>query len=277
MPSMTRGCCGATLAELLVALSLGAIIAGAVVLVLVRHEQMASALAVRATSGAQLRHGGDALRSELRALREGGAPLLRAADTAIEMRATVGVALVCDGGAIGTRQVVVAAAAGTAGLPADLWQRAIAPGDSVLLRDPVSGDWQGATLESVGSTTCLAPAVGGAIAARRLTLETAAPVTGPGWIVRVVRPVVWSAYRGADRAWWLGVRERTGGRWGTVQPVMGPLAAGSGTPSVFGALDRDGAPIALSAPAAWGLRIALQVASRIGDSLAVVAPLQLAP
>ena len=146
---MTHRRRGATVAELLVALALGTAIGMAVLVVLVRHEQMARAISVRATSGMHLRRGGDALRSELRALTEAGAPLLRAADTAIELAATVGVALVCDGGALGRTQVMVAAAAGTGRLPVDLWQRAIAPGDSVLLRDPIGGDWQGATLSSV--------------------------------------------------------------------------------------------------------------------------------
>ena len=277
MPSLTRARRGATLAELIVALALGTTIAGATVLIVVRHQQLATTIAVRAADAAQLRHGTGALRAELRALAESGAPLMRASDTAIELRATVGVALACEDGAAGARQVVVAAAAGSARLPADLWQRATAPGDSVLMRDPASGDWQGATLASIGPASCLAPGTGETIAARRLTLDGPAPRTGRGWIVRVVRPVTWSAYRGGDRAWWLGVRERTGGRWAAVQPVMGPLAVGPVAPAIFGALDRVGARIAMSSPAPWGLRVVLPVASHLGDSLAIVAPVPVAP
>lgn len=278
MPALSVRRGGTTLPELLVAITLGVVIGSAVVLVLVRHERMATGLAARSAGGVQLRHGRDALRGELRAIAEGGTPLLRTADTAIELRSTVGLGLACATPGGSASEVVVAAAGLAARLPADAWVRAIAPGDSVLLRDPTDGRWHGRTLESVGRTRCVLPAGGTEVDARRLTLTRATPPTGSGWIVRIVRSTVWSAYRGSDRAWWLGLRERTEGRWGTVQPVMGPLSS-SARPSVFATLDRHGAPLPLVAggDSAWGIRVALSSSGAARDSLVLLVPLWVAP
>lgn len=278
MPAVNARRRGATLAELLVSLATGAAIGTAILLVLVRHEQMATGLAGRSAGSVQLRHGRDALRGELRALSEGGAALLRAADSAIELRSTVGVALACTAPGTGATQVLLTAAGLAGPLPADAWLRSITPGDSVQLRDPATGRWFGGTVESDGPARCTLVAGAADVDARRITLSGVAPPAGPGWIVRLVRPAVWSAYRGSDRAWWLGLRERTDGRWGTVQPVMGPLAGGL-RPLVFAALDRRGVPLpaSVAADSAWGLRVALPVAGAARDSLVMLVPLRGAP
>ena len=117
--SMQRG--GATLPELLVALALGAVVGTAVILVLVRHERMATGLAAQSAASAQLRHGRDALRGELRAIAEGGMPVVATADTAIELRSTVGFGLACAAPGSDSTEVIVAAAGLAGRLPADAW------------------------------------------------------------------------------------------------------------------------------------------------------------
>jgi prepilin-type N-terminal cleavage/methylation domain-containing protein len=53
-------------------------------------------------------------------------------------------------------------------------------------------------------------------------VEPAAPL---GTVVRVVRQARWVAYRDADGAWQLGLREANGARWDAVQPAVGPFDA----------------------------------------------------
>ena len=277
MPPVT-GRRGSTMPELIVSLTLGALIGSAVVVVLVRHEQLATNLAQRSAGGVQLRHGRDALRGELRALAEGGAAPSRATDTTLELRSTVGVARACVDSGAAPSQIVVAAAGRVTPMPVDAWVRSIAPGDSVLLRDPADGRWHGRELASVAHSRCLLPSTREAVDGWRLSLSSASPANGAGWIVRVVRPTVWAAYRGSDRAWWLGLRELTEGRWGTVQPVMGPLAIVA-RPAVFAPLDRLGRALSVSGGTgpAWSVRVSLPTTVAPRDTLVLHVPLWVAP
>ncbi|MBI3789377.1 MAG: hypothetical protein HY275_00665 [Gemmatimonadetes bacterium] len=271
---------GFSMAETVVAVVIAGAV-GAIVATLVLRQGAAGSQALRhAAAHAQRAQANAALAAELAPLAHGAGRVALAHDSVVEFEASVGVALICRAAVAGARSLAVAAAGSASPIAADGWARAAAAGDSVLVFDAASGAWDGATLASASTGSCAS----GALAGTARLLSLAAPglrADAPlGTPVQVRRRVRWSSYRASDGRWYLGIRERTGGRWATVQPVAGPLDAGAGPPRPFALLDAAGAAVSattgISGASLLEVRLSLED-ERSADRQTLVAPLRVRP
>ena len=257
---------GATLVELLVGTALGLVVLAAELSVLVRLQRADGWLRRRAAARAQLAHAASVLGAELRAAQGDStasdpADLLLLADSAVELRATIGSSVACAVAGGGTVVEVVdgasAAAAGAAG-----WTAAPREGDWLLVHDegarPSAGDDAWRSAEVRGATSSASACRSGPAAPLadagghwRVTLSTPLPATiAAGAPVRALRRRRYALYRAGDGLWYLGQREWELGA-STMQPVAGPLLphrAGGGGGMHVVAVDADGAAL-VGAPA----------------------------
>ncbi len=195
---------GFTLIELLVVLVLSGIIAGALGAVLRRQQRFFSAAASLVEQRVSLRDATSILPGELRSLAPGD--VLAFSDSALEMRTTIGTAIVCDtvsgGGAIHLAPVRSPANAAWPRLSA--FGTAPEPGDVALVFD--AGESEGASddgwaaLDVAGATSqpdacAVSPLAGAALAdASGIRLRTGGATSIPrtvlpGTFVRVLRRV----------------------------------------------------------------------------------------
>lgn len=189
---------GTSLVELLVALTVGAILLVTMGGVL-RATRTAERGAGRDRLAADLADAGELL---VRDLRHGLTPR-PVGDTALELSRPIGGALSCP-------------SAGPAALPrADgWWQAGPEPGDSAWWHDGVA--WQATAVRGVAAGRC-------ADGAPADLLELPSPWSADARVhVRLLRRVRWVAYRDGSGRWSLGFRQRTS-VWSAVQPVVGPF------------------------------------------------------
>ena len=226
---------GVVLVEMLVALTLLGIVLALVSAVSVRQQQFLRNLDANAASSARMREARAVLPLDLRGLSPADVRVSEARDTSLEVRATIGSAVICD----------------TSGTDAILFPKAP---DSLsytsMLRNPERGDtawlldtsadssvWSAVAIDTafVAPAGACAAAVadlataGGARWSLRLRRDSArAPVT-PGTALRITRPIRYTVYRASDGESYLGAREWNSslGRFDVVQPVVGPLAPGA--------------------------------------------------
>lgn len=220
---------GFTLAELLVALTIGGVMLAIVTGIAVRQQRTFADLADAAALSAQIRDARAILPRDIRSIAPSAGDIRDARDTAFEFRADIASAVLCD--TTGYVALLAPALASITSLASiaepievndTLW--ALAPNDS-------SEDWRAARVTSVGTAAAGACAAGGPMldaAARttnRTSLALSSPVGGPGTPVRVTRPLRYSLYRASDGAWYLGLRDwnNTMLKLNTIQPVAGPF------------------------------------------------------
>ena len=205
---------GTTLVELLVALALGSVVAAmfAQSVAVQRRAERVVAHSTAAASAAD--EAVDVLASAIARVSDADSMLVRG-DTALEWRATVGVALACFAGS----DTVVVSDTG----PATWWESQPGIGDAVDVANGV-GAWTGREVVAMSARSN-----GGACGAaqRTLRLNAALPDSG-ALLVRVARRRRFMLYRGGDGDWWLG--ERTCSYAAPVscdaaQPIAGPLLA----------------------------------------------------
>jgi prepilin-type N-terminal cleavage/methylation domain-containing protein len=221
---------GFTLAELVVALSLGGVAIGAFALVVARQERVHAELARRVRAQTQLREGVTALVADLHAVSPAAGDILPggARDSSIEFRATIGTAVSCE---VRDRTVLVALAS---------FVTSPKGGDTAWVYTKSSPEpvWAPLALEGLAATQpevppgCPFPPEAGSIIGRAvsrrwysLVLAVAPTAALPaGTPIRITRPVRYSLYRAPDGQWYLGRREWSTalGRFETVQPVSGP-------------------------------------------------------
>jgi hypothetical protein len=231
---------GAGLAEMLVALTLSAIVSAAAAAALTNAERYMQR--ARATSDARrtLREAAAVLGSELRAAALDSVRLR--GDTAVDFLGLVGVGVVC----VTTVNVLVAppdVAAG--GVPYSSWRAVPEAGDLLAVFDTsAGGTWRTVTVDSANTPTNGAgckPSSGLMSAAdsaarrpvTRMVLHSAlTPAPVPGAPLRVVRPGRYALTRAADGSWSLSYRRCSSG-CGVAQPVVGPLAAPADSGLVF--------------------------------------------
>ncbi len=263
---------GFTLAESLVGMVLAGMIAIMLVTVCVRQGAAGTAALLRAAARSQWADSRGVLAGDLAALSQGAGRLLIADDTLIELDAHVGAALLCKPTTGGSAALTVTALGLTGLVVADGWTRAIASGDSVLAFDPAQGLWVGGVLVDAQPGLCPPGPLGGVgrtLTVAALGASLSLPIGAP---VQLRRRVRWSAYRAADGRWYLGLRERAGHAWATVQPVAGPLDTRGGRPLPFSLADATGQPI--STPGGWATAAQLEVRlAMLGDSPADRVPL----
>jgi len=254
---------GFTLAELVVALAVGGVTFGAFALVVAREERTHADLTRRMRAHAQTREGVAALAADLRPMSPaaGDIPAGGARDSSIELRWTVGTAVVCElrGGALVT------------GLAS--FVRPPEAGDTVwaYVERESGGVWTpilavGAQDAPAEAVTCPFPATATEALEQktprpmRYTLllagggDSLAAMLARGRPLRVTRRVRYSLYRAPDGRWYLGRREWTasGARFESIQPVSGPYRPyapvdrrSSGMQLEY--FDTEGAPVASGA------------------------------
>jgi type II secretory pathway pseudopilin PulG len=233
---------GAGLAEMIVALTLSAIVSAAAATALAGTERYMRR--ARATSDARrvLREAGSVLASELRAVSSDS--LRVRGDTAVDFLGLVGVSVVC----VSSGNVLVLppdVAAG--GLPYSSWRASPEAGDVVAVFDTANGGmWRAAVVDSASTRTdgagckpssgLLSPADSAARrpvtrVVLRSSLDSSVAIIGTP--VRVMRSARYALTRAADGSWSLSYRRCTTSSCGVAQPVAGPFAAPSDSGLVF--------------------------------------------
>jgi prepilin-type N-terminal cleavage/methylation domain-containing protein len=218
---------GVTLAELLVALTLAAIVLGTATSSLLRQQRTAGSLGNSAAWEAQLRAATGAVAVELSALTAASGDLVagEARDTALELRGFVTQGVAC-GDAAGA--VVFADDPDEASSASE-----VRAGDSLWWNGGSAGDmeWHGSRVTSLDNVVLPCPLSGAAPrAVVRLRAATSDTIR-IGAPLRVTRPVRYSLYRSGDGSWQLGLREwaEESRRLPPPQPIAGPFALRAGT------------------------------------------------
>ncbi len=229
---------GFTLVEMLVALSIAGVVLALVAAITVREQRVFGDLAERAATAGQLREAAVVVPIGLRALSPASGDIRAAADTALELRVTIGSGVVCD-----TAPGALVLPPASMGPPYASFLMAPSAGDTAwLLTASDSGDrWQPRAVTDAASASPGRCAAGGpaldalsAAAARtRLSLGGSVGAAGivAGTPVRLTRALRFSLYLASDGGWYLGERDWNAAqlRFNTIQPVAGPfLPAASG-------------------------------------------------
>jgi hypothetical protein len=218
---------GATLAELLVAITLGALVLGTASASVLRQQRGARRVAGIVGGAAQTRAGSLLMPAELADLTPSSGDLVgrEARDTALQLRWAVAAGVACDS-AVG--HAVLALADGDELAPGGV---AVPPrtGDSLWWYADASSGWRAQRItdvRNVAAAPCPAR-VSGAEQGSALRLALTDRDTIPaGAVVRVTRPLVYVIYRSGDGSWQLGVRDWSDAtqRFAPPQPVAGPFA-----------------------------------------------------
>jgi prepilin-type N-terminal cleavage/methylation domain-containing protein len=243
---MLKSRAGFTLVEMVVALALTATILALVSGIALRQQRVINDLAEQRAVSARLREASVLLPIQLRAAAP--ADLREATDTSLELRSTIGVAIVCD--TIASRIVLAPAT------PDDpRYASFISPieaGDSVwvLSNDGTGEEWRGTRVIDVGSQApgpCNALGPGLSEAAQHVPRVALALVTMPaapiGLPLRVTRPVRYSLYHASDGDWYLGERDWSNplAQFATIQPLVGPFLKATSAGLSFRYADTTGA------------------------------------
>ena len=244
MKRSTTSRAGMSLVELLVALSLGAIVLAVAASSMLRQQR--GVRWIEGLSGAELqvRPVSSALTDELTQLDASTGDIApgEASDSSLQLRAVVAASLTCDSAA------ALTLLPDTASVPAMVGgMSAPAVGDSVWLYLGTSLGWRARTVTGVARTTtaCAAP-TSAAGPTFRLLLDAPAGASA-GTPVRVTRWERWVVYRAGDGRWYVGIRDYSPAtsRFLSAQPVAGPFlrSVRGGTRTGFRYFDAAGSPL----------------------------------
>jgi type II secretory pathway pseudopilin PulG len=255
---MLSGCRrpGATLAELLVALTLAGVVLGTAASTLRRQQRTASSLSRAAGGDAQLRAAVGALAVELGALTAGSGDLEpgQLSDTAVQLRSLVASGLSC-GDALSSATFV-----GEADVSPDaLLGSAPRQGDSLWWFGGAPVEWRVRRILTSDSLSAPCPLIGAPPGpARRIVI--AEPDSIPyGAPLRVTRPLRYAFYRSGDGSWQLGVRDwsEATGRFASPQPIAGPFLMHAGSARTgFRFYDADGVELGTDGTPVASVRVA---------------------
>lgn len=262
---------GVTLVELLVAITLAAIILASATATVARQRRGADDHASRIRAESQLRASLAELQVALGGLSATAGDLVagEARDTAVQLRTVVASGVACDSGAgravLAADDTSDARAAGVAAAPKS--------GDSLWWRPPGASTWTARPVTDVSTSTAACAATGGA-AQTLLWLTFAASDTVPrGAPVRLTRQARLAFYRAGDGTWQLGLSE-----WSEVlhafaspQPVAGPftLVAPDGSRTAFHYFDAGGGELPIGP---LGVGVAKVARIRVGLIAPVFSP-----
>ena len=232
-----------SLAELLVALSVGGIVLGVAATSMLRQQR--GVRWVEGLSGAELqvRPVMHLLTDELSQLDASAGDVApgQASDSSLQLRTVVAASLSCDSASALTlipENAPVPSLGGSATAPA--------AGDSVWLYLGAAFGWRARGVVSLSRTTsaCAVP-TSAAGSTWRLVLD-APPDVGAGTPVRVTRWERWVVYRAGDGRWYLGIRDYSPStsRFLAAQPVAGPFVRSvrTGARTGFRYFDASGSP-----------------------------------
>ena len=234
-----------SLAELLVALSLGGIVLGIAAGSMLRQQRGVRWVEGLSAAELQVRPVMHLLTDELSQLDASAGDIApgQASDSSLQLRTVIAASLTCDSAAALTLIPEASSApalGGSASPPA--------VGDSVWLYRGALLSWRPRLVTGVSRPTsaCAVPtsAVG---ATYRLLLDAPADVAA-GTPVRITRWERWVVYRGSDGRWYVGIRDYSPStsRFLAAQPVAGPFVRSvrsNGARTGFRYFDASGAPL----------------------------------
>jgi type II secretory pathway pseudopilin PulG len=220
---------GTTLVELVVALTLGAIVLGTAAGSVVRQQHGARRVVGMAAGAAQSRAVSSLVPAELADLVPSAGDLVagQARDTALQLRVPIATGVSCDS-AVG--RAILMASDGDELAPAG----GSAPpraGDSLWWYTDAALSWRGRRIADVHSAlVSCSPLMGGQGTVLQLALADLDTIP-IGALLRVTRPFRYVIYRSGDGSWQLGLREwsETTQRFAPPQPIAGPFARRLGT------------------------------------------------
>lgn len=212
----------ATLVELLVSLILTAIVLGAATSSVLRQQRIHARISGVVASDVQLRTATSLMVGQLAFIDASAGDLSsgEARDTALQLRATIAIAVACDSAA--GRVTFLPDPPNAVALSGVASQPRV--GDSLWF----AGDsgWRGGRITSASPTTAACPSpfvvTGPAI---RLTISGLPDTIPAGAPLRVTRLTRYAFYRSGDGTWQLGFREWSDatGSFSAPQPVAGPF------------------------------------------------------
>lgn len=218
-----------TLAEVLVTLTLSALVLGIAVSVGARLQHRLLAESTRLADDEQLASAAQLVPLDLRSASTQAGDIAEARDTSLQLRTTTGTGIICGGSAT---SLLVASSLGAGGRSPTL---AATVGDTLwLLADADSIEqWRPLRISGTRRVTATCPALDAAggqlfdvahLWAADLR-DSASAI--PGAFVRTTRPVRYSFYRAGDGHWYLGVHSWNAAtaRFNLVQPLAGPYAS----------------------------------------------------
>ena len=236
---------GFTLAETMLVLVLGAIVLGLVSTIGNNLQRQLANQAARLSVSEQLGSGSELLPLDLRSVSPTAGDIVEASDTALQVRATIGSAVVC----------AVTASSITAAPFLGAYQQSVAPGlqpgDTLWsLSDQDSAEmWRAARIQgwrrAGGSCSALDTTAAGSFDLTHLWSADVPDVSAfaPGAFVRMTRPLRFTFYRAGDGQWYLGLRSwnTAAAQFNLVQPLSGPYAPPSaGAATRFAYYDSSG-------------------------------------
>lgn len=231
---------GFTLVELLIAMTMLAVVGGTIVTMLNGQQRFVRAASDIGAMRSQLQTAAVILPADLRAISASGADIRSMSDSSVQVRATIASSIVC---AIAGNVVTLApdsplqssTSSGTVDVKLTSIMLPPAAGDSIFLWDQDSTRWgNGAAttpygITGVATSTC-ATLNGQPFAssgpALQLTLGATPSATGVavGTTVRVVRDVRYGLYQSsADNQWYLGYRDYNSTDFTGYENVAGPF------------------------------------------------------
>lgn len=241
---------GTTLVELLVAMTLAAVVLSAATGTFVRQRRAASVHTSRARADAQLRAALGELQVALSGTSTAAGDLVagEARDTAIQLRSLVASAVACESGA---GQATIAAN-DTGATRASAFASSPRAGDTLWWRIPGDSSWTARRVVVIATGVGACPPAGPETQPL-LRLAFASGDTIPrGVPLRVTRQERFSFYRASDGSWQLGISE-----WSDVlhafappQPVAGPfrLVAPDGARTGMRYFDASNAELSVGGP-----------------------------
>lgn len=262
---------GYTVLEMLVSIVVGTIAIGAVGSFAFRQQRFHRDVAVVVERLDQLEQAASMMPISLRAIAPGESdiPPGGAQDTALEFRAVIASAVVCDSG----QGVLLLAPSHTD--PPRLASLLTRPGAGDTVWSLTLGDdtnsWLPSAIAGVSDsvTSCI---IGGASPwgsgpRSAIVVHVASPLAaGAGSVIRITRTWRYSIYRASDGAWYLGAKEWNPAalRFNTIQPVSGPFVPPSRAGAAFRYFNASGNPVTSGATDTRSIAlidIALQVDS----------------
>jgi hypothetical protein len=254
---------GASIIELMIALTIFGLVMGGVMSAITEQTRFQTGAARVVSSQRSLRHIGDLLPSELRALGTGAGDIYAMNVSSIDLRVTTGSSVVCAVGG-GGMSVTIPPVQLATGLALTSWRDVPLAGDSVFIFDEGASTarnddvWRGYRLTAVPTVGGGCPTATGftrsaaeAAAGLTVSVATAIPATTvAGAPIRFYRRARYALVTGTDGRWYLGYTE-CAGVCGTLDIVAGPVRSPSGRGVGFTFRDSLGAVTAVPANVAF--------------------------
>lgn len=258
---------GHSVLELMVAVSIGAVVIGLGAMMGFRHQRFHRDIVIAVERSEQLDQLVALMPISLRSIVAGEGDIAAGAarDTSLEFRATTASAVICDSDS-GT---IVLAPTGASPTLAAILSRP-EPGDTAWFLDTSTAieRWTPRAIVSVSDAAVICT-IGSArphgdALRPTMILRVASPPPPAARVVRVTRPWRYSLYRASDGGWYLGAKEwnTARARFNSIQPVAGPVVSAAAGGLRFSYLDSAGAPLAAGTDQTTSIA-AIEIAFRV--------------